>query len=344
MEIKPKEAGNWDIVTLGEILLRFDPGDRRIHNAGEFKVWDGGAEYNVAANLSRVFGCRTAVATALVDNPLGRLAEGLARNAAVDLSLIQWHDQGRNGMYFIERGYGLRAPRSAFDRENTAVSRLREGEIDWKSVFAAGVRWFHTGGVFTGLSETTPAVAAEAMKAARENGAVVSYDLNYRDSLWGKRGGRDAANVVNATLLPYADIVFGTFDFDSRLSVFDEAVFRRFAEKMKARFPNLKIIVSTLRDTHSATRHDLGAVCLMENGVMVASDFTNIEVIDRVGSGDAFVAGFIYSMLEQKGIQFALDCGVAHGALTMTTPGDVSMATANEVFGLMTNTDAAAKR
>lgn len=344
LDLKERSDCRWDLVSLGEILLRFDPGNRRIHNTGSFNVWDGGAEYNVAANLSRVFGHRSAIATVLHDNALGRLAEGLARGSGVDTSLIKWSDVGRNGLYFIERGQGVRAPSSAFDRENTAVSRLTAGKIDWPSVFGQGVRWFHTGGIFAGLSASTPAVAAEAMKAAKESGAVVSYDLNYRDSLWGKRGGREAANEVNAELLAFADIVYGVLDLDSRLSNFDPEVFRRLASKMNSRFPGLKIVATTLRDTHSANRHDLGAVCLFEDKVTVARAFNNVEVIDRVGSGDAFVAGFVDHILEGKTIQAALDCGTAHGVLAMTTPGDVSMATSAEVSRLMKSADTAPVR
>jgi len=345
MNIRSKETCQFDLVTLGEILLRFDPGQKRIHNARSFEVWDGGAEYNVAANLSRVFRQRASIATTLVDNPLGRLAEDLARQSGVDTSLVKWTANGRNGLYFIERGQGLRAPRSAFDREHTAVSGLKAGDIDWRSIFDKGVRWFHTGGVFAGLSDTTPEVAAEAMAAAKRSGSIVSFDLNYRDSLWRKRGGRETANELNARLLHHADIVFGTFGFDSKLSDFDVATFRASAAAMQNGRPDLKIIVSTLRETHTASRHDLGAACLSsDETVTVARDFRNIEVIDRVGSGDAFVSGFIHSLLEARDLQFALDCGVAHGALAMTTPGDVSMSTAEEVYGVMNSADAAAER
>ena len=344
LEIKDKTLCRWDLVSLGEILLRFDPGDRRIHNARTYQVWDGGAEYNVAANLSRVFRKRSAIATALLDNPLGRLAEDFARQSGVDTSLVKWSDEGRNGLYFIERGHGVRAPASAFDRSDTVISRLTEGEMNWPEIFNQGTRWFHTGGVFAGLSDSTPAVAAEAMKVASESGAIVSYDLNYRDSLWGKRGGRSAANVVNAELAQYADVVFGVFDFDSALSAFDPATFRKAAAEMISRFPRLKSVVSTLRETHSANRHDLGAACFSEGEITVARPFENVDVIDRVGSGDAFVAGFIDRLLEGKNVQTALDCGTTHGVLAMTTPGDVSMATAAEVFRLMNISDASPLR
>ena len=345
LNIKDKTDCRWDLMCLGEILLRFDPGDGRIHNSRDFKVWDGGAEYNVAANAARVFKVRSVIAAALVDNGLGKLAAELARAAGVDTSEILWREAGRNGIYFIERGFGIRPPASTFDRENTAVSQLKCGDIEWQRIFDEfGVRWFHTGGVFTGLSGTTPEVAAEAMSTARDNGTIVSYDLNYRHSLWGNRGGRDAANKLNRELLAHADIVYGAFDFDSTLSKYDEDAFRRAAEKMLSDFPNLKVVVSTLRETHSASVHDLSGVCLANGKVVKAKDFKNMEVLDRVGSGDAFAAGFISSLLASNDTQFAIDCGAALGSLAMTNPGDTAMSTTDEVIALMQGAGASAKR
>lgn len=351
LTFKEKQTCRWDLISLGEVLLRFDPGDRRIHSTREFTVWDGGAEYNVAANLSRVFRMQTSIITALADNAIGHLTEDLVRNAGVDIDEIIWrkHDgigaNTRNGLYFIERGFGLRAPASTFDRDNTAVSQLNEGDIDWTKMFGEkGALWLHTGGVFAGLSEMTPGVAVAGMQAAKANGTVVSYDLNYRHSLWSTRGGRDAANKLNRKLLPHADVVFGIFDFDSTLSGYSEDEFRTAAGKMLADFPNLKIIVSTLRETHSASRHDLAGVCLSNGEVFRSRDYKNIEVIDRVGSGDAFASAFIYSMLEGQDPQFAIDCASAHAALAMTTPGDGSMCTLNEVLDLVGGGDATIKR
>ena len=350
LAIKNANECQTDAVSLGEVLLRFDAGEMRIFNAREFRVWDGGAEYNVAANLSRVFKMRTAIVTALADNGLGRLAENFVREAGVDTARIRWveHDgigaATRNGLYFIERGFGLRAPNSAFDRGHTAVSQLRPGDVDWDSIFRNGVRWFHTGGVFTGLSETTPDVAAEAMAAAKAGGSVVSYDLNYRNSLWSKRGGREAANELNRRLLKYADVVFGTFDFDSDLPTFSESAFQKAAAKMRSDFPNLQVIVSTLRATSSASRHGLGGVCFADDRIYRSTSHTDIEVLDRVGSGDAFASAFIYAMLEGRDAQFAIDCAAAHGSLAMTTPGDASMATLDEVLSLMEGRGAGAVR
>lgn len=344
LTIKERTDAGFDLVSLGEILLRFDPREDRIADARSFAVFAGGAEFNVAANLSRVFGARTSIATAVRNEEIGRLVEGFARSAGVDTANILRTNEGRNGIYFIERGFGLRPPSSAFDRGGTAVSKFAADEKYWADIFAKGVRWFHTGGIFAGLSDTTPAAASAAMKAARESGAVVSFDLNYRDSLWRERGGREAANAVNRQLLPFADVVFGVFDTDPRLSDFDAERFAKAAEKMRSEFPALRLIVSTLRETHSASVHDLGAAAFADGNVTVGNAVKSIDVHDRVGSGDAFAAGFIYGVMEAKGVQFALDCGVALGALAMTTAGDTAAVSAEEVFAVMKGETSAAKR
>lgn len=347
LQLKEKKDCLWDLVSLGEVLLRFCPGDERIQTTQNFRVFDGGGEYNVARNVAKTFRQRTAILTALADNSLGRLAENLIWQGGVDSSEIIWRDaeNSRNGLYFIERGFGLRVPDSAFDRKHTAVSQLKSGDIDWQKIFGKkGSRWLHTGGILAGLSETTPEVAAEAMKTAQANGTVVSYDLNYRDSLWKNRGGRDAANNLNRELLKFTDVAFGVFDFDSKLANYSEESFKKCSEKMFAEFPNLKIIVSTLRDVISASRHNLSAVCSLENQIFKAQDIENIEVFDRVGSGDGFVSGFIFGFLEDKGAQFAVNCGTAIGALVMTTIGDNSMSTLAEVERLMKGESLIAKR
>lgn len=353
LKIKEKKDCHWDFVSLGEILLRFDPESERIHNARAFRVFDGGAEYNVARSLAKVFRCRTAIITALADNSLGRLAEDFAQSAGIDISEIIWrrHDgigsNTRNGLYFIERGFGLRVPDSCFDRGNTAVSQLNAGEIDWQRIFGEKkVRWFHTGGIFTGLSETTPQVALEAVKIAKESGAIVSYDLNYRNSLWKDRGGKDAANKLNREFLPFADVVFGVIsdDFKPAVAEFDEQKFHKAAEKMWKDFPNLQVIVSTLRDVHNAGLHSFGAACFADHQVIVADKYIQANVLDRVGSGDAFVSGFIYSLLNEKDLKFAADFGAAHGVLAMTSVGDNSTAAIAEVEHLMRGESSAVKR
>ena len=251
----------------------------------------------------------------------------------------------RNGLYFIERGFGLLSPKSCFDRDFTAISQAKAEDFDWQKVFKQeGVRWLHTGGVFTGLSEKTPEVAKSAMKAAQKNGTIVSYDLNYRDSLWKDRGGKTQANQLNKQLLPFADVVFGIPDYASSIIDFDTENFRAAAKKLQDEFPNLKYIATTFREARSASRHNLTAACFAGGEVYKAPRFLDVQVLDRVGSGDAFASGFIYGMLENKGAQYAVECGTAHSCLAMTTPGDNSMARLDEIEKLMAGGDLHAVR
>ncbi|CAN5642964.1 sugar kinase [soil metagenome] len=343
LQLRSSAEYRWDLISLGELLLRFDSGDERIHNARIFRVWDGGGEYNVARNLSKIFRQRTAIVTALADNTLGRLAEDLANQGGVDTSHIIWREENnktRNGIYFIERGFGLRAPTSCFDRANTAVSQLKAGEINWQEIFGKNdSRWFHTGGIFSGLSETTPEVARDAMQKARKSGAIVSFDLNYRDSLWKMRGGKTEANKINKKLLPFADVVFGICDYEAKFADFNAENFRQAAEQTQMEFPNLKVIATTLREIKSAGQHNLSAAVFANGEVFKARDYLNVHVLDRVGSGDAFAAGFIFGLLSNKGIHYALECGTAHACLVMTTPGDNSMARLGEIEQLMQGAD-----
>lgn len=340
----------WDLVSLGEVMLRFDPGDDRIHAARSFRVWEGGGEYNVARNISKCFRSRAAVVTALADNQLGRLVEDLILQGGVDVSEILWRETdgisraARNGMYFMERGFGLRPPTGCSDRANTAVSQLKPGEIDWQDIFRGGTRWFHTGGIFAGLSGSTAAVAAEAMSAAKESGTVVSYDLNYRESLWADRGGHAAANEVNRELLRFADVVFGVEDFRAGFAEYSEDAFRRAASPMLDRHPELKIAATTLRDVKSASRHNLGGVCFSGDKVHRGRDFRDAEVLDRVGSGDAFAAGFIYGILSGKDLSTAISLATASAALSLASVGDGSSATLPEIERLAVSSDSAAIR
>ena len=344
LKIKEKINCRWDFVSLGEVMLRFDPENDRIHNARSFRVWEGGGEYNVARSLSKVFRLDCAILTALADNQLGRLIEDLIWQGGVDSSEIIWREtdgisrKTRNGIYFIERGFGLRSPVGCSDRGNTAVSQLAPDDFDWNRIFTKkGVRWMHTGGIFAGLSESTAAVAKKAMREARDAGTIVSYDLNYRDSLWSERGGIEAANALNAELLPFADVVFGLEGFDSKLSSYNEDKFRKAAVALFRRFPNLKIAASTLRDVSSACSHSISAVCFANDTVYKANELRNIEVIDRVGSGDAFAGGFIYGALNDLSPEICLNYGAANSALTLTTIGDGSMATLAEVQKIAEN-------
>jgi len=350
----PEEC-RWDLVSLGEVMLRFDPGEGRIHTTRSFQVWEGGGEYNVARSLRRCFRQRTAIATAFADNPVGRLAEDLIFQGGVDPSLIQWRAydgvgrEVRNGLNFVERGFGPRPPLGCSDRGHTAIAQIKPGDFDWQAIFGkgAGARCLHTGGVFAALSATAPAVAREAIDAARRHRTLVSYDLNYRDSLWRSFGGDARALEVNSALVAETDILFaGEQDFRSRLGVdlttLDSASPALSAlerqEKMLRlvveAYPNLTAVAMTQRFAESSCRHHWGAVALVQ-GEFVSVGTRPIDVLDRIGGGDSFAAGFLYGLLEGRGAAWALACGVAHGALAMTTPGDMSMATLPEVERLM---------
>jgi 2-dehydro-3-deoxygluconokinase len=353
LKIKPKDACKWDLVSLGEVMLRFDPGEKRIWNTRAFEVYEGGGEYNVARGLKRCFGLDSAHATALVDNPVGRLVQDLMYQAGIDQSLVRWvGDDGvgrtaRNGLNFVERGFGVRAALGCSDRGHTAVSQLKRGDIDWDEVFGKhGARWFHTGGIFCALSPMTPEVAREAMGAARRHGAIVSYDLNYRESLWKGIGGKKQAQEVNRSLAPLVDVMLGNEeDFsaalgfevpgvDEQLAKLETASFKRMIETVLKEFP-FSVVATTLRKAKTATRNDWGAICYCDGGFYEARHREDLEILDRVGGGDSFASGLIYGFLTGRGPQWAVECGAAHGALAMTTPGDTSMAELKEVLQVM---------
>lgn len=321
-------------------MLRFDPVEDRIRSARTFRVWEGGGEYNVARAIAKNFKLRASMLTALADNEIGRLVEGLMREAEVSVEHILWRETDgisrsvRNGMYFMEKGFGCRPPLGCSDRGNTAISKLRPGDIDWDSLFKSGVRWFHTGGIFAALSETTGAVASEAMRTARANGTIVSYDLNYRGSLWADRGGREAADELNHQLLEHSDVVFGLPGFDSEMQRYSEAEFVAASEGLRDIHPNLSVIATTLRSVFSASRHSLSGVCFFAGNAYKAMDLWDLEVLDRVGSGDAFAAGLIYGILSGTSMKTAISLGVASGALALSTAGDGSAATFPEIADL----------
>ncbi|HEY0377974.1 MAG TPA: sugar kinase [Pyrinomonadaceae bacterium] len=354
INIKPKSECRWDLVALGEVMLRLDPGDGRVSTARSFRVWEGGGEYNVARGLKRCFGMETAVVTALADNPVGRLVQDLIYQGGVDQSHVRWVAYDgvgravRNGLNFTERGFGLRGALGCSDRGQTAVSQLRPGEIDWEHIFGReGARWFHTGGIFCALSETTPEVAREAMAAARRFGTVVSYDLNYRESLWKSIGGQQRAGEVNRELSPLVDVMlgneedftaalgFGVEGLDEGHSKLEVENFRRMMGQVVAEFPNFKVVATTLRNARTATVNDWGAVCYCGGELYRARTREGLEIYDRVGGGDSFASGLIYGLMTGRGPQWAVECGAAHGALAMTTPGDTSMATLAEVERVM---------
>ena len=354
LQIKAKTGCKWDLVSLGEVMLRFDPGDVRIHTARSFRVWEGGGEYNVARGLKRCFGLDTAIVTALADNPIGRLIQDFFYQGGVDQTYVKWLPYDgvgrtvRNGLNFTERGFGVRAALGCPDRGNTAASQLKPGDFDWNHIFGgAGARWFHTGGIFAALSDTTPLVAKEAMYAAKRHGVVVSYDLNYRESLWKSTGGKKRAQEVNRELAPHVDVMLGNeedftaalgFDVpgvDENLSKLAPENFRRMIERVVAAYPNIKVVATTLRNAKTATLNDWNAVCYCDGVLHRSSSRENLEIYDRIGGGDSFASGLIYGFLTGREPQWAVECGAAHGALAMTTPGDTTMATFSEVEKLM---------
>lgn len=346
----PDSKRRWDCVSLGEVMLRLDPGDMRIHTTRQFSVWEGGGEYNVARGLRRCFGLRTAIATALAENPVGRLVEDLILQGGVDSSIIRWvpYDgvgrAARNGLNFTERGFGLRGAVGCSDRGHTAISQAKPGDFDWESIFGPenGSRWMHTGGIFAALSASTAEVAVEAMDAARRHGTPISYDLNFRESLWKSIGGKAKAQEVNRELVGKVDVLLGNEeDFSAMLGIAVKGVAEDFVElpagayeemlrEVAAAYPNLKLVASTLRTAPTASRNAWGAIALYENKIVHVPQ-REIDIYDRVGGGDSFASGLIYGLLAGKGIEWAVQCGVAHGALAMTTPGDTSMATLAEV-------------
>jgi 2-dehydro-3-deoxygluconokinase len=354
LKIKDQHQCRWDLVSLGEVMLRLDPGNGRIATTRQFCAWEGGGEYNVARGLRRCFRMETAIVTALADNPVGRLIEDLMLQGGVDQSYVRWVDFDgvgrtvRNGLNFTERGFGVRAALGCSDRGHTAVSQLKAGDIDWETIFRkGGARWFHTGGIFCGLSETTPLVAREAMQAAKRAGTIVSYDLNYRPSLWKSIGGKARAREINRMLAPLVDVMLGNEeDFTAALgfkvaeleedySQLDSTGFRDMIGKVVEEFPNLAVVAITLRRAKTATLNDWGAICHSGGQLYESQTRENLEIYDRVGGGDSFASGLIYGLLSGKDPQWAVDCGAAHGALAMTTPGDTSMATLEEVLQVM---------
>ena len=354
LQIKPQEECQFDALSLGEVMLRLDPGDSRVHTTRTFRAWEGGGEYNVARGLRRCFGLRTAVVTALADNGVGRLVEDLILQGGVDSSLIKWvpydglGQSVRNGLNFTERGFGIRGALGVSDRGHTAVSQLKKGDIDWEHIFGdLGVRWFHSGGIFAALSATTPEVVEEAMACAKNHGTIISYDLNYRPSLWKSIGGQTKAQEVNRKLAQYVDVMIGNEeDFtaclgfqvegvDENLSALPVENFKKMIQLAVETFPNFKATGTTLRTVKTAGINDWGAICWANGQIYEATMRKNLEIFDRVGGGDSFASGLIYGLMTTRDPQQAVECGAAHGALAMTTPGDTTMARLAEVEKIM---------
>ena len=363
MNVKPKESCAFDCVSLGEVMLRLDPGDNRIRCARSFTVWEGGGEYNVARGLARCFGMKTAVVTALAKNDVGYLVEDFIRQGGVDTSFIHWMDFDgigrtvRNGLNFTERGFGVRGALGVSDRGHTAASQMKPEDIDWEYLFGTlGVRWLHTGGIYAALSETSAEVVKTAVKTAKKYGTIVSYDLNYRPSLWKSVGGLERAREVNREIARYIDVMIGNEeDFtaclglevpgnDENLSHLDVDGYARMIETAKKEYPNFQAIATTLRSVVTASVNNWSALCWLDGELYKAHQYDGLEIFDRVGGGDSFASGLIYGLMTTGDGQKAVEYGAAHGALAMTTPGDTSMARLPEVEALMKGKGARVQR
>lgn len=352
LQIRPAADTRYDAVSLGEVMLRLDPGEGRIRTARQFRAWEGGGEYNVARGLRRAFGLRTAVVTALADNEIGRLVEDLVLQGGVDTSHIRWVPYDgigrdvRNGLNFTERGFGVRGAVGVSDRGHTAASQL--ADVDWDHLFGElGVRWLHTGGIYAALSDTAAATVLEAVTAAQRHGTVVSYDLNYRPSLWKSVGGQARAQEVNREIARHVDVMIGNEeDFtaalgfevegvDEHLSDLEVGSFGAMIDRVAAEFTSFQVIATTLRTVRSASTNDWGAIAWSRDaGLVQATHRPGLEILDRVGGGDSFASGLVYGLLEGEPLATAVEYGAAHGALAMTTPGDTTMASKAEVLKL----------
>jgi 2-dehydro-3-deoxygluconokinase len=354
IDVKSSSECKYDIVSLGEIMIRLDPGEERIHTTRHFRVWEGGGEYNVARGLKRCFGKRAAVVTAIVDNPVGRLLEDLIYQGGVGMEYVKWvpYDgigrKVRVGLNFTERGFGIRAAVGCSDRANSAASQLKKGDFDWEKIFGRdGSCWFHTGGIFAALSETTPDVILDAVTVAKKYCTVVSYDLNYRKSLWQDIGGQEKARQVNRAIAPYVDVMLGNEEdfiaalgfevkgMDKGYSKLDPANFKKMITEVVKEFPNLKVVATTLRNAKTASINDWGAIMYAGGEFYEAALRPDLEIYDRVGGGDSFASGLIYGLMEGKTPAEAVNYGAAHGALAMTTPGDTTTTSLSEVQKLM---------
>jgi len=363
MILKLRDKFTFDQLSLGEVMLRLDPGEGRIRTAREFKAWEGGGEYNVARGLRKCFGLKTAVCTAFVDNEVGHLIEDFILQGGVATDFIRWRpDDGigrtiRNGLNFTERGFGVRGAVGVSDRGNTAASQLKPGDFNWDKIFGElGVRWFHTGGIFAALSESTAALTVEAVKVAAKHGTVVSYDLNYRPSLWKSIGGQAKAREVNREIAKYVDVMIGNEEdftaslgfevkgIDHNITKIETDAFKQMISTAVAEFKNFKVAATTLRSVITATKNDWSAICWMDGKFYESRKYTGLEILDRVGGGDSFASGLIYGFLKTGDPQKAVDYGAAHGALAMTTPGDTSMVTGKEVEKLMAGGSARVQR
>ncbi|MCD8154093.1 MAG: sugar kinase [Clostridiales bacterium] len=363
LNLRPREECTYDAVSLGEVMLRLDPGEGRIRTARSFRAWEGGGEYNVVRGLRRCFGMKTAVITALADNEVGKLLEDFILQGGVDTSLIQWVPTDgigricRNGLNFTERGFGIRGAVGCSDRANTAISKATPEDLDFDYIFGElGVRWLHTGGIYAALSEQSCETVLAAIKTAKKYGTVVSYDLNYRPSMWSAIGGSARAQEVNKEIAKYVDVMIGNEeDFtaclgfaiegnDENLKSLNLEGYKKMINQAAKTYPNFKAVATTLREVKTATVNDWSAICWADGEIFKAKDYKGLEILDRVGGGDSFASGLIFGLMETGDPLLAVNYGAAHGALAMTTPGDTTMASRKEVEAVMGGAGARVQR
>lgn len=363
LQVRPKEECKYDAVSLGEVMLRLDPGEGRIRTARNFRVWEGGGEYNVIRGLRKCFRLETAVITAFADNEVGNLMEDLILQGGVDTSLIKWMKTDgigricRNGLNFTERGFGIRGAVGCSDRANTAISKATPEDLNLEYIFGElGVRWLHTGGIYAALSEQSCETVLAAIQTAKKYGTIVSYDLNYRPSMWSAIGGQKKAQEVNREIAKYVDVMIGNEeDFtaclgfeiegnDKNLKELNLEGYRNMIGRAAEEYPNFKAVATTLRQVKTATVNDWSAICWADGKIYKAKDYKGLEILDRVGGGDSFASGLIYGLMMKGDAQLAVEYGAAHGALAMTTPGDTTMASRKEVEAIMGGAGARVQR
>ena len=363
LNLKPANECKYDAVSLGEVMLRLDPGEERIRTARTFRAWEGGGEYNVIRGLRKCFGMKTAVITAFAENEVGRLMDDLICQGGVDTSLIKYVKTDgigricRNGLNFVERGYGIRGALSCSDRANTAISKMTPDDFDFDYIFGElGARWLHTGGIYAALSEQSSETVIAAIKAAKKYGTIVSYDLNYRASMWSAIGGLAKAQEVNKEVAKYVDVMIGNEeDFtaclgfaiegnDENLKSLNLDGYKKMINEAAKTYPNFKVVATTLRTVKTATVNDWSALCWADGEIYKSRDYQGLEILDRVGGGDSFASGLVYGLMTTGDPETAVNYGAAHGALAMTTPGDTTMAIKEEVEAIMKGAGARVKR
>ena len=342
-----RKEGELDFLSVGALVHRLDPGIIPFRKATECAIHVSGGEFNVAANLADCFRMKTGIASAMVDYPIGDLIAERVRAMGVRPFYRHFEHNGVNGpnmaTVYSDRGYGVRPPVVFYNRCNEAAAQLKPGDFDWKAIFAGGVRWVHSGGIFAALSPTTAALAAEAMTAAKAAGAVTSFDLNFREKLWKISGGAEKAVETIARIVKHVDVLVGNEeDLQKGLGIegpkveekakskLDPSAFFEMIEKVVKKYPKVKVVATTLREVHSTNRHSWSAVAWV-NGKTYTAPQAELDVVDRVGGGDGFAAGFIYGLLNGEAPEEAVKLGWAHGALLTTFPGDTTMATVEQV-------------